>query len=61
MVGDDVKDDVLGAQNAGFKGCLVRTGKYLQGDESRFEGRPDFVFDSLAEFVENLLRARTLS
>lgn len=34
MVGDDVIGDVGGAQGAGCKGVLVRTGKYRQGDEA---------------------------
>ncbi len=34
MVGDDVRVDVLGAQAAGVAGCLVRTGKYVEGDEA---------------------------
>ncbi len=33
MVGDDVLSDVLGAQNAGLRACLVRSGKYRRGDE----------------------------
>ncbi|XP_010162612.1 haloacid dehalogenase-like hydrolase domain-containing protein 2, partial [Antrostomus carolinensis] len=28
MIGDDCRDDVGGAQNAGMRGILVRTGKY---------------------------------
>lgn len=31
MIGDDVRDDVLGAVNAGMLGILVKTGKYRQG------------------------------
>ncbi|VDO89086.1 unnamed protein product [Heligmosomoides polygyrus] len=31
MIGDDVKDDVMGAINCGMKGILVRTGKYRTG------------------------------
>lgn len=31
MIGDDVRDDVLGAVDAGLRGVLVRTGKYLSG------------------------------
>jgi HAD superfamily hydrolase (TIGR01458 family) len=38
MVGDDVFGDVEGALNAGIPACLVRTGKYREGDESRIEG-----------------------
>jgi len=33
MIGDDVRDDVLGAMAAGLRGVLVRTGKYRAGDE----------------------------
>lgn len=34
MVGDDVVGDVGGAQDAGCRGILVRTGKYRAGDEA---------------------------
>lgn len=49
MVGDDILNDVLGAQDAGLTGILVRTGKYREGDEDRLEARPDHVLDSFAE------------
>lgn len=55
MVGDDVRDDVLGAQRAGLRGALVKTGKYQPGDESKY-GQPDYVFNNLedvADFVVN--------
>jgi len=58
MIGDDVTQDVLGAQMAGLRGCLVRTGKYRPGDEATetAEGKkPDFVFDSFAHCVERVL------
>jgi HAD superfamily hydrolase (TIGR01458 family) len=35
MVGDDVVADVAGAISAGLQGCLVKTGKYLPGDEKQ--------------------------
>jgi HAD superfamily hydrolase (TIGR01458 family) len=35
MIGDDVEADVIGAMEAGLQGCLVRTGKYLPGDENK--------------------------
>jgi HAD superfamily hydrolase (TIGR01458 family) len=47
MVGDDVVNDVTGAQEAGCQGVLVRTGKYRQGDEAN--GSPDAVLDSFAD------------
>ncbi len=45
MIGDDLRVDVLGAQGAGLRSALVRTGKFrpsdLDGDEP-----PDWVLDS---------------
>tara|TARA_R110001592_G_scaffold336019_1_gene621113 strand:+ start:12370 stop:13125 length:756 start_codon:yes stop_codon:yes gene_type:complete len=35
MIGDDVFGDVEGARQQGMQACLVRTGKYLDGDERR--------------------------
>jgi HAD superfamily hydrolase (TIGR01458 family) len=48
MVGDDIAGDVGGAQEAGLRGLLVRTGKFREGD---LDGpvRPDAVLDSIAE------------
>jgi HAD superfamily hydrolase (TIGR01458 family) len=54
MVGDDVLNDVLGAQAAGLTGILVRTGKYRDGDEGRHDERPDHVVDAIAD-VPSLL------
>ncbi|WLP92347.1 HAD-IIA family hydrolase [Gordonia sp. NB41Y] len=54
MVGDDMHNDVLGAQAAALIGVLVRTGKFrqealtaLQRDE--FGPVPDHVIDSIAD------------
>ncbi len=48
MIGDDIKGDVKGAQAAGLRGLLVRTGKFrpadLQGDIV-----PDTILDSIAD------------
>lgn len=48
MIGDDIRGDVGGAQQAGLKGALVKTGKFqtadLQGDV-----QPDAVLTSIAE------------
>ena len=57
MVGDDVLGDVIGAQDAGLRGCLVKTGKYRTGDETSTDKIPDFVFDSFADCVKQLLEA----
>ena len=55
MIGDDVRDDVLGAQRAGFRGCLVQTGKYSAGDEDKFETKPNYVYKSFADAISELL------
>jgi len=47
MVGDDVVNDVTGAQEAGLAGVLVRTGKFRPDDLDR--GAPDAVVGSLAD------------
>ena len=48
MIGDDIDADVGGAQAAGLKGALVKTGKFRPTD---LEGtvRPYVVFDSIAD------------
>jgi len=53
MIGDDVKDDVIGAQNSSYSGALVKTGKYREGDESGFQ--PNFIFDSFTKIVDSLI------
>ena len=55
MVGDDIVNDVLGAQAVGLTGVLVRTGKFLESDLAK--GRPDHVLDSVAD-LPTLLRDR---
>lgn len=49
MIGDDVEADVGGALNAGLHACLVKTGKYLAGDESKIEVADVHVADSVAD------------
>jgi HAD superfamily hydrolase (TIGR01458 family) len=48
MIGDDIQGDVGGAQRAGLRGALVRTGKFREAD-LRGEIEPDAVLTSLAE------------
>ncbi len=38
MVGDDVECDVVAALDLGLEACLVRSGKYREGDEERAPG-----------------------
>ena len=56
MVGDDIVNDVLGAQAAGLTGVLVRTGKFREGDLA--DGEPDHVLDSIADVPEWLAGRR---
>jgi HAD superfamily hydrolase (TIGR01458 family) len=48
MIGDDVHGDVEGALSAGLDACLVKTGKYQPGDESRVTSE----FPCLASVVD---------
>ena len=50
MVGDDIVNDVLGAQACGISGVLVRTGKFRASDLER--GEPDHVIDSIAGLAD---------
>lgn len=50
MVGDDLEADVRGAQQAGLRGVLVRTGKH-RGDTTEHI-TPDAVLDSIADLPE---------
>jgi HAD superfamily hydrolase (TIGR01458 family) len=48
MVGDDLRADVEGAQRAGLRGALVKTGKFRAADLES-DVRPDLVLESVAE------------
>lgn len=49
MVGDDLESDVLGAQAAGLRGVLVRTGKYRPERDREREAEAYAVLDSIAK------------
>ncbi len=51
MIGDGIETDIEGAQKAGLRGILVRTGKFRESD---LEGGiiPDAVLDSVADLPE---------
>jgi len=55
LIGDDLADDIGGAQAAGIPGILVRTGKYRAGDEAHPDIRPAAVVDDFAAVVDGLL------
>jgi len=49
MVGDDIWGDIQGAQDAGLKACLVRTGKYREEVFLRSGVKPDQWISAIAE------------
>ncbi|MCI0659108.1 MAG: HAD-IA family hydrolase, partial [Acidobacteria bacterium] len=51
MVGDDIENDVQGAQDAGLTGILVQTGKYRQDLVERTGILPDLIVKNLGELV----------
>ena len=51
MIGDDIRGDIEGAQNAGIPGLLVRTGKFSPGD-LKLGIEPAAVLDSVAAFPD---------
>jgi HAD superfamily hydrolase (TIGR01458 family) len=50
MIGDDADMDVAGAQQAGLRGVLVKTGKYRESAFAASGVTPDLVLESIAEF-----------
>ncbi|RWS23595.1 haloacid dehalogenase-like hydrolase domain-containing protein 2 [Leptotrombidium deliense] len=52
----DVRDDIHGAQSVGMIGMLVKTGKYQEGDENKINPQPDFVFNSVVEAIDAILK-----
>jgi ribonucleotide monophosphatase NagD (HAD superfamily) len=54
MVGDDIVNDVRGAQVLGLRGVLVRTGKFLPGDLAKVTDPPDHVLETIADLPDLL-------
>lgn len=48
MIGDDIDSDIGGAQAAGMKGILVKTGKYREELVKKSSVRPNLVIDSIS-------------
>lgn len=55
LIGDDLSDDIGGAQAAGIPGILVRTGKFRVGDDVHPNIQPAMVVDDFAAAVEVLV------
>ena len=48
MIGDDIDSDIGGAQAAGMKGILVKTGKYREELVNKSSVKPNVVVDSIS-------------
>ena len=49
MVGDDIENDVAGAQHAGMRGILVYTGKHKADSPLLQKVHPDAILPSIAD------------
>jgi len=58
MVGDDIVNDIHGAQVLGIRGALVKTGKFLPGDFEKVPEPPDFVLETVGELPGLIERSR---
>jgi ribonucleotide monophosphatase NagD (HAD superfamily) len=58
MVGDDIGSDVLGAQDLGMVGVLVRTGKFRPSDLVDVPAVPDHIIGGIGE-LPGLLESLT--
>ncbi|XP_048585614.1 phospholysine phosphohistidine inorganic pyrophosphate phosphatase [Nematostella vectensis] len=56
MIGDDIQNDVGGAQAAGIRGVQVRTGKFRPEDEKHPTVKPDGFVDNLAHAVGHIVK-----
>ncbi|XP_077677564.1 phospholysine phosphohistidine inorganic pyrophosphate phosphatase isoform X1 [Eretmochelys imbricata] len=56
MIGDDIVNDVGGAQQCGMRALQVRTGKYRPCDEQHPEVKADGYVNNLAEAVDIIVK-----
>ena len=56
MIGDDLHNDVHGAQSAGLTGVLIKTGKYRPGYEVSSDRLPDLILESLSDLSSLLAK-----
>lgn len=59
MIGDDIVNDVGGAQACGMRGIQVRTGKYRPQDENHPDVKPDGYVDNLAEAIDIIVKSKS--
>ena len=53
MIGDDLASDVGGAQDAGYRGYLVQTGKFKPETLAASAVRPDRILASVAQLLDS--------
>ncbi|UMM35998.1 hypothetical protein L5515_008352 [Caenorhabditis briggsae] len=53
MIGDDVNDDALGANEVGMRSILVKTGKFRDGDESKVKNVANSFVEAVDMIIEN--------
>jgi len=56
MIGDDLENDIGGAQSHGIRGVLVRTGKYRPSDEAHPTIKPHLIVNAFDDAVEQILQ-----
>ncbi|XP_051959343.1 LOW QUALITY PROTEIN: phospholysine phosphohistidine inorganic pyrophosphate phosphatase [Xyrauchen texanus] len=61
MIGDDLVNDVGGAQFCGMKGVQVRTGKFRPSDDNHPHVKADACADNLAAAVDAILTQRSVN
>ena len=49
MIGDDLINDIEGAQKVGMKSGLVKTGKFRKEILNQSKVKPDFILSSISE------------
>jgi len=52
MIGDDLEADIQGAQVAGIKAVLVKTGKYRPKLAAKMEVTPDGELEEIGAIVD---------
>ena len=49
MVGDDLINDIYGAQKNDIIGILVKTGKFMSSDLKKFDVIPNYIINSIKD------------
>ncbi len=52
IVGDDIEFDILGSQKQGLSGVLVKTGKYLENVEEKYDLKPTLIVENVGKLLE---------